>query len=106
MDAVAVALIAAGGLDGSVLTVRAPLRARGPRALAATLGTSCPGRLARAAPLFFFGIARRASAFQVREPMCYQWFVFRGCAVALKSRLGCYGTYLPTVRYWYRSTGM
>ena len=56
MDAVAVALIAAGGLDGSVLTVRAPLRARGPRALAATLGTSCPGRLARAAPLFFFGI--------------------------------------------------
>ena len=57
MDAVAVALIAAGGLDGSVLTVRAPLRARGPRALAAALGTSCPGRLARAAPLFFFGIA-------------------------------------------------
>ena len=51
MDAVAVALIAAGGLDGSVLTVRAPLRARGPRALAATLGTSCPGRLAARAAL-------------------------------------------------------
>ena len=63
MDAVAVALIAAGGLDGSVLTVRAPLRARGPRALAAALGTSCPGRLARAAPLFFFGIAAPCECF-------------------------------------------
>ena len=62
MDAVAVALIAAGGLDGSVLTVRAPLRARGPRALAATLGTSCPGRLAARAALAALLFRHRCAA--------------------------------------------
>ena len=62
LDAVAVALIAAGGLDGSVLTVRAPLRARGPRALAATLGTSCPGRLAARAALAALLFRHRCAA--------------------------------------------